>query len=360
MPRVLVRQKADRKFLQLYYVDQLTGLDVTKSSRTTDWDDAQRAAARWEEELEQTVAFEDVSWEQFRYIFESEHMAGKSKGARKTMSAAMNHLEEAIGCARRAADINSADISRMQAAWRRGGMNPQTLASYLGNLRAAFNWGKRIGYLRRAPEFLLPKRPARHMRGRPLTEAEFKRFMATIDDLYPDVAQGWKQLAKGIWLGGMRLSEAIALDWTQPPIRVDLEGGRHPRLRFRAEGHKSRRDALCPITPEFAKFLRRWKKTDRQGPVFPLLSPKSGRPLRAESRVSEALSGVGKAADIIVNEETGKYASAHDLRRSFGTRWAMKVKPITLKALMRHKSIETTLKYYVDQDADDVADELWS
>ncbi len=26
---------------------------------------------------------------------------------------------------------------------------------------------------------------------------------------------------------------------------------------------------------------------------------------------------------------------------------------------MRHKSIETTVKYYVDQDADDVADELW-
>jgi hypothetical protein len=25
---------------------------------------------------------------------------------------------------------------------------------------------------------------------------------------------------------------------------------------------------------------------------------------------------------------------------------------------MRHRSIETTLKYYVDQDADDVADEL--
>jgi hypothetical protein len=26
---------------------------------------------------------------------------------------------------------------------------------------------------------------------------------------------------------------------------------------------------------------------------------------------------------------------------------------------MRHRSIETTLKYYVEQDADEVADELW-
>ena len=27
---------------------------------------------------------------------------------------------------------------------------------------------------------------------------------------------------------------------------------------------------------------------------------------------------------------------------------------------MRHKSIETTMKYYVSQDADCVADELWA
>jgi hypothetical protein len=35
------------------------------------------------------------------------------------------------------------------------------------------------------------------------------------------------------------------------------------------------------------------------------------------------------------------------------------VKPATLQLLMRHRSIETTLKYYVEQDADEVADELW-
>jgi integrase len=56
----------------------------------------------------------------------------------------------------------------------------------------------------------------------------------------------------------------------------------------------------------------------------------------------------------------GKFASAHDLRRSFGTRWAPRLKPATLQLLMRHKSIETTMKYYVCQDSDDVADELWA
>src|SRR3954471_772624 len=41
-------------------------------------------------------------------------------------------------------------------------------------------------------------------------------------------------------------------------------------------------------------------------------------------------------------------------------RWASRLKPATLQLLMRHRSIETTMKYYVDQDADEVADELWA
>ena len=36
------------------------------------------------------------------------------------------------------------------------------------------------------------------------------------------------------------------------------------------------------------------------------------------------------------------------------------MKPLALKRLMRHVAIETTLRYYVDQDADDVAEELWA
>ena len=54
-----------------------------------------------------------------------------------------------------------------------------------------------------------------------------------------------------------------------------------------------------------------------------------------------------------------KFATAHDLRRSFGTRWAKRVMPAVLQRLMRHAEIATTMKYYVTMDADSVADELW-
>ena len=79
----------------------------------------------------------------------------------------------------------------------------------------------------------------------------------------------------------------------------------------------------------------------------------------AAKTVSKIVSGIGKKARVVVNKTEGKFASAHDLRRSFGNRWAGRVNPATLTLLMRHESIETTLKYYVDQDADEVADELW-
>ena len=62
---------------------------------------------------------------------------------------------------------------------------------------------------------------------------------------------------------------------------------------------------------------------------------------------------------MVVNKDEGKFASAHDFRRAFGTRWASRVKPPVLQRLMRHRNIQTTLNYYVALDADDIADELW-
>src|SRR5687768_11017416 len=59
------------------------------------------------------------------------------------------------------------------------------------------------------------------------------------------------------------------------------------------------------------------------------------------------------------DKEQGTYASAHDLRRAFGTRWSNKLSPAMLQQLMRHSSIDTTLKYYVERNADDMCKELW-
>jgi len=76
-------------------------------------------------------------------------------------------------------------------------------------------------------------------------------------------------------------------------------------------------------------------------------------------RVVGIISAIGRNAGVVVNKADGKFASAHDLRRSFATRWSKRVMPAVLQRLMRHAEIATTMKYYVTMDADEVADGLW-
>lgn len=46
-------------------------------------------------------------------------------------------------------------------------------------------------------------------------------------------------------------------------------------------------------------------------------------------------------------------------RPALGTRWSKRVMPAVLKGAMRHKSIDTTPRYYLDHEAQDIATDLW-
>jgi integrase len=60
-----------------------------------------------------------------------------------------------------------------------------------------------------------------------------------------------------------------------------------------------------------------------------------------------------------VRVDVKKTASAHDLRRAYGERWASRLMPAQLMELMRHESIETTLNFYVGRNAERTAAILW-
>ena len=75
-------------------------------------------------------------------------------------------------------------------------------------------------------------------------------------------------------------------------------------------------------------------------------------------QVGRVISRIGEKACIVVNEE-GTSASAHDIRRGFGQRMANAgVPPRDLKAIIRHRSITTTEKFYLQNDAKDLASRL--
>jgi integrase len=68
------------------------------------------------------------------------------------------------------------------------------------------------------------------------------------------------------------------------------------------------------------------------------------------SRTEKHASPADEGVKVYLNPkdpEKVKYASAHDFRRSFGRRRAARLMLAQLMELMRHESIETTLRFYV-------------
>lgn len=357
MIRVLIRSKPDRKNLQLYYVHPLTGHEHSRSAKTADRAKANRAAARWEEELAAGLDPSKATWDDFKNRFESEHLAQLAFRTRGGYSTALTHFENLIGKPKSLMAINASVVSRFAALMRAEKIGEQSIATYLTHLRAALRWAASIGMIPYAPTIKLPKMGKRTLnRGRPLTPQEFQSMVDAVPAVVgKDFAPEWIRALRGAWLCGLRLGEVFRLSWDSAPARVDLDTGRFPRIIWFVEGHKARRDDVVPMTPDFAAFLRETPAAARKGRVFaPKLATRRVTPRYA----GKVISAIGIAAKVLVNDK-GKHASAHDLRRSFGTRWAMKVRPVTLQALMRHASIETTLKYYIDLHCDDVGAELW-
>ena len=204
------------------------------------------------------------------------------------------------------------------------------------------------------------------MKGRPITTEEYERMQAVVQTVVGDQAKaGWGHYLEGLWLSGLRLGESLRLYWDRDDcpnevcLEVDLTG-RRPMMRVPAGLDKGKRDRLLPITPDFAAFLATTEREDRHGPVFNPDPTRRHEATKAHNqRVSKTVARIGRRANVVVNNK-GKCASAHDLRRAFGQRWAAKVMPRILMQLMRHAEISTTMKYYAGQDAEAAADVVWA
>jgi integrase len=123
---------------------------------------------------------------------------------------------------------------------------------------------------------------------------------------------------------------------------------------------------MLPMTPDFATLLESVPQRERRGRVFKLLAADGTRMPATRRTVGPVVSAIGEKAGIVVDEQQRggktmrKFASAHDLRRAFGQRWAAKLMPTVLRELMRHTDIGTTMKYYVGQNAESTADAVWA
>jgi len=370
--------KDNRRFYQMQFRDPNTGRKVTRSTgiertgRKSDRSAAQQAAGKWQAELREGRyhAPGKITWQDFREKYEREVLASLAQATDENVSGVFNSIENILNPAK-LRDLTAPRLSQWQAKLRENGLAESTIAGMSAHLRSVFTWAVKMGYAATAPTIEKPKRAKRArgakkikvMKGRAITGEEFERLLSKVSAVVGETAApSWTHYLQGLWTSGLRLAESLVLTWdTGDPMSVDFSD-KYPMLRIAAESEKGFQDRLLPMAPEFAEFLQRTPEADRVGPVFKLVT-RLGRPPR-EWWVSSVVSKIGKAAGVKVNTDrrTGKikFASAHDLRRSFGTRWSSRIMPPALMELMRHESIETTLAYYVEKNAERTAGELWA
>jgi integrase len=150
---------------------------------------------------------------------------------------------------------------------------------------------------------------------------------------------------------GLRRGELAAL--TVGDVLLDDE---RPAIMLRGVDAKNGEAARLPLRADVAGELRAWidEKAEavcrqRVG-VAGIGRPADDMPLfDVPDKLVRILHRDADAAGIPKRDKRGRTIDVHALRGTFGTHLARAgVDAVTLKALMRHKRIETTLKHYVD------------
>lgn len=353
-----------------YWIDPVTGRKRTRSLKTHD----ERTAIRLSQRIQNSInAGESIdegpTWTQAIEAFKADTFPSLAPASRANTNTTLKYLEEFIR-PRSVAALNEQAISTFAALLRatpvRSKMRTEfTVRRYLAEIKRLVRWFYDAGYINRVPRIRMPN--PKGCKGRPLTESEFADMKAVVPLVVgsnTERVRGWTDLLDGLWLSGLRLGEALALTWDdQFSVRVDLDGHKKPMLIFPGHAQKNRTDQIVPITPDFADWLK--DRPNKTGFVFEPWA--DGLDERVDRLwASRLISRIGEKAGIVVKEtfkdgvRTDHFASAHDLRRSFGSRWAKKVLPPVLRELMRHADIKTTLDFYAGRDAESLAEALYS
>ncbi len=323
--RVTVVRFPDRNALMLRYIDPITGKQRHRTARTVVMREAERAGAKWEAELrEGRYCGSRITWAEFRQRYEDEVLASLAVSTDCKVQGVFNAVERYIN-PQRLANLTADRLSVFQSKLRDAKLAESTIGPMLAHLRAALQWAVRMKMLASLPTMEKPKRAkgGKMMKGRPITGEEFDRMLSKVTNLVGDSrAAAWTHYLRGLWLSGLRLRESLDLWWDRDDRLCVVLGGKYPMLRIPAELEKGNKDRLLPIAPEFAEFLLATPEAKRTGPVFTLTPQRQHAKPMGEWRVGRLVSAIGEAAGVKVSTDAKgkvKFASAHDLRRSFGT-----------------------------------------
>jgi integrase len=384
---------------------------VCRSTGCTRRRDAEREAAKWEQDLREG-RYKPPSktlWVEFRHAFEDQRFPELAGRTQEKIDGVFNAVETILK-PERLAELTSSRVDDLKTALREAGRSPETIRGILAHLGAALKWAERKGMLVTVPDVEMPKRDkgGTMAKGRAICGEELDRMLAAVPrvvtkelrqrrtrgilalarlkdhprhrgcleaaeragklarevaDLRQEaerVAASWAFYLKGLWWSGLRLEESLSLFWDREDKLQPMFKERRPMLWIPGELQKSGKSELMPMAPELAQLLAEIPEADRTGRVFDPLGVRAGE--LTAGRVCRIVSAIGRAANVRVSDKNGrvKFASAHDLRRAFCFRWSERVMPAQLKEMARHSSIDTTMRYYVTRNAQATADAIWS
>jgi integrase len=327
---VYVLQPKDRPFLKLEWVEPETGRRRSRSARTADPDEAERKRADLEYELNHGLADEPskMPWEAFRQLYEEERLAAAREATRKkagyVFDAFANLMRpKALGV------VSERTLSRYATRLREEGRKPATIHGHLAYLRAALRWAADQRLIPAAPKVVMPKVPKKRII-RKIVAEEFERLVAAAPD------EPWAAFIGTAWYTRMRRNEMLDLAWDGEAGAPWVDFAQR-RIWIPAAYNKSDADQWVPLHPQLAEALLPLRQA--HGKLFHLsASPRE---------VSRKFGRIARKAGLKI--------TLHDLRRSFGSRYAPHVSAPVLQRLMRHADIKTTLAYYTN--VDDVLDE---
>jgi len=339
------------------------GKEQRQSTKCRKKSDAKDVAAAKQAELNRAVELTEFGVDAFRERYLLEFLASKSQAHKNKFTSNFDLLVEITG-RELVSEITTADVADFAKYRRDDGRAESTISGDLGYIKRALDWAVSRKLLAESPMIDKPSVPDEGAaKGRPLLMEEIERMISKIPDVVGDKHKTeFEFLFIGLQLSGLRLGEAMRLWWRDGDSKkIIVQVGANVTLEIPASGQKRRKREIYPVVPDFARHLLSVPIHERTGPVFNPIGIR-GKAIRRTDTVSKRISELGQLAGVVVkrDDDTNKsvFASAHDLRRTFGLKWAKRVKSIELKQLMRHRSIKTTETYYAFEDANDLAASL--
>ncbi len=322
--RVWVQAFADRPALMLQWHDPDTGRRKSKSSGTADPDEAERRRADHEYELNHGIRRQPakMSWEQFSELYAEEKLAGNRQRTRDKAESVFDSFAE-VCHPKNLGTVTERLLSLYVTRLRAAGRSPATIAGHLAYIKAALRWAVDQKFLPELPKVVMPKVPKKSII-RIVTAEEFERLIAAApDDL-------WRAFLWTAWYTGMRRNEMLDLSWN--------DDGRpwadfaQRRVWIPAAYNKADADQWMPLHPDLIKVLSPLRQP--RGRLFRLAANPQGVSIRFRK----------------IAKRAGVRVTLHDLRRTFGSRYAPHVSAPVLQRLMRHADIKTTLAFYTNVD----------